>query len=220
MADVAGREANAARRQRVDVRGRDHLAAVDADVGVTEVVGKDENDVRRRAGAGVRDRSIGVGCGTGKEHQGAPMASARAATEEWSLITCIATLPSTLPSRPGTQHRTGRRRGFAASRPWATLRAAMMSETERQPAPSDLPASVQRLELDQREVFLVGTAHVSAPERAGHEGSDRDARARHRLRRALRGALPQPGGPGVVAQAGHLSGSSARARRRCCSVRS
>ncbi len=37
----------------------------------------------------------------------------------------------------------------------------MTSETERQPAPPDLPASVQRLELDGREVFLVGTAHVS-----------------------------------------------------------
>ena len=37
----------------------------------------------------------------------------------------------------------------------------MMSEPDRQPAPPDLPASVQRLELDEREIFLVGTAHVS-----------------------------------------------------------
>ena len=37
----------------------------------------------------------------------------------------------------------------------------MTTETERQPAPPDLPASVQRLELDDREIFLVGTAHVS-----------------------------------------------------------
>lgn len=37
----------------------------------------------------------------------------------------------------------------------------MTTETEHQPAPSDLPASVQRLELDEREIFLVGTAHVS-----------------------------------------------------------
>ena len=71
MADVARREANAARRQRVDVRGRDHLAAVDADVGVAEVVGQDQHDVRRRAGAGLHDRRVGVGCGAGKEHQGA-----------------------------------------------------------------------------------------------------------------------------------------------------
>lgn len=36
-----------------------------------------------------------------------------------------------------------------------------MTETQPQLAPLDLPASVQRLELDEREVFLVGTAHVS-----------------------------------------------------------
>lgn len=37
----------------------------------------------------------------------------------------------------------------------------MMSEAASQPAPLDLPASVRRLELEDREVFLVGTAHVS-----------------------------------------------------------
>ena len=37
----------------------------------------------------------------------------------------------------------------------------MTTEATSQPAPPDLPASVQRLELDEREVFLVGTAHVS-----------------------------------------------------------
>ena len=37
----------------------------------------------------------------------------------------------------------------------------MTSETADQPAPAELPSSVQRLELDEREVFLVGTAHVS-----------------------------------------------------------
>ena len=37
----------------------------------------------------------------------------------------------------------------------------MTSETASQPAPPDLPASVRRLELEDREVFLVGTAHVS-----------------------------------------------------------
>ncbi len=37
----------------------------------------------------------------------------------------------------------------------------MTSEAAGQPAPPDLPASVHRLELDEREVFLVGTAHVS-----------------------------------------------------------
>ena len=37
----------------------------------------------------------------------------------------------------------------------------MTTEAASRPAPSDLPAAVQRLELDGREVFLVGTAHVS-----------------------------------------------------------
>ena len=37
----------------------------------------------------------------------------------------------------------------------------MTTEAERPPTPPDLPASVQRVELDDREVFLVGTAHVS-----------------------------------------------------------
>ena len=37
----------------------------------------------------------------------------------------------------------------------------MTSEAAAQPTGADLPSSVQRLELDDREVFLVGTAHVS-----------------------------------------------------------
>ena len=37
----------------------------------------------------------------------------------------------------------------------------MTTEAASQPPPTDLPASVRRLELDEREVFLVGTAHVS-----------------------------------------------------------
>ena len=37
----------------------------------------------------------------------------------------------------------------------------MTTDATSQPAPPDLPASVQRLEIDEREVFLVGTAHVS-----------------------------------------------------------
>ena len=37
----------------------------------------------------------------------------------------------------------------------------MTSEAEAQPTAAELPASVQRLELEDREVFLVGTAHVS-----------------------------------------------------------
>ncbi len=37
----------------------------------------------------------------------------------------------------------------------------MTSETAGQPTAAELPASVQRLDLDGREVFLVGTAHVS-----------------------------------------------------------
>lgn len=37
----------------------------------------------------------------------------------------------------------------------------MTSEATSQPAPPDLPASVRRLALEDREVFLVGTAHVS-----------------------------------------------------------
>lgn len=37
----------------------------------------------------------------------------------------------------------------------------MNSEEAAQPTAAELPASVQRLELEDREVFLVGTAHVS-----------------------------------------------------------
>ena len=37
----------------------------------------------------------------------------------------------------------------------------MTTEAASQPPPTDLPASVRRLEIDEREVFLVGTAHVS-----------------------------------------------------------
>ena len=37
----------------------------------------------------------------------------------------------------------------------------MTSEAEAQPTATELPPSVQRLELEDREVFLVGTAHVS-----------------------------------------------------------
>ena len=37
----------------------------------------------------------------------------------------------------------------------------MTTDATSQPAPPDLPASVQRLAIDEREVFLVGTAHVS-----------------------------------------------------------
>lgn len=37
----------------------------------------------------------------------------------------------------------------------------MTSEAEAQPTAAELPASVQRLDLEDREVFLVGTAHVS-----------------------------------------------------------
>ena len=37
----------------------------------------------------------------------------------------------------------------------------MTTDATNQPPPPDLPASVQRLEIDEREVFLVGTAHVS-----------------------------------------------------------
>lgn len=37
----------------------------------------------------------------------------------------------------------------------------MTTEAANQPPPPDLPASVHRLALDEREVFLVGTAHVS-----------------------------------------------------------
>ena len=37
----------------------------------------------------------------------------------------------------------------------------MTVETASQPAPPDLPASVQQIAIDDREVFLVGTAHVS-----------------------------------------------------------
>ena len=43
--DVALRAADAVLGDRVDVRRRDVLAAVDADVGVAEVVGQDDDDV-------------------------------------------------------------------------------------------------------------------------------------------------------------------------------
>ena len=47
LRDVEIREAHALAREPVEVRRRETLRPIDADIGVTEVIGQDEDDVRR-----------------------------------------------------------------------------------------------------------------------------------------------------------------------------